>query len=306
MSPAFLTLAQGFKIAVGLAQAAAALWFVTRSARTRVNLAFALAFGTNGIGFAIWNFARPGSRTPHSLALEGRGVLDWIATSALMLFALLLLHMLQKSHVRLLVLPLLIAVTLLVSDIYKARGFHVGFMGFGGLAIYVAAAFALALLALIFASEPRMQVRTQCALFSAALSINYADHIGASIIRPGSVSPATIQLGGMRWDFGADAAIEVAGVLVILGVWLWNVRASNKSRMASLVAVCLVLSFLTGVLARIAAGSYRGLQESGFFGLGLIAATALLVYGVRHGLFSASFDLAVKYEPSVDSSNPSW
>ena len=277
----FIPLAQGFKIAAGLAQAALALWFAARSPRTRPNMAFALAFGTNGLAFAIWNFGRPGSRTLHSLALEGRGVLDWIATLALVLFALSFLQLLQRGRAKVLVLPLILAVTMLVSDSYKARGYHLDLLAFGGLAIYVATAFVLALLGLIFAAEPRMEVRNWCAVFSAALSINYADHIGASIIRSGPASPATIQLGGMRWGFSADVAIEVVGMLVILGPWLWNFREWNKSRTALALVLCLAASFLAGVFVRVAGGSYRTVQESGFFGLGLIAASVLLFYGAR-------------------------
>src|SRR5713226_5399509 len=94
----FIPIAQGFKIAAGLAQVAFALWVVIRGPVTRVNTAFALAFGANGAAFAIWNLARPGSRTPHTLPLEGRGVLDWIATLALILFAWFFLEMLQHSR----------------------------------------------------------------------------------------------------------------------------------------------------------------------------------------------------------------
>lgn len=49
----FFAIAQGFKITAGLAQVAFALWVVIRSPRTRTNVAFALAFGANGIAYAI-------------------------------------------------------------------------------------------------------------------------------------------------------------------------------------------------------------------------------------------------------------
>lgn len=278
--------AQGFKIAAGLAQASAALWFTAKSSLTRMNMAFALAFGANGLAFAIWNFGRPGSRTPHSLTLEGRGVLDWIATLALVLFALFFLQLLERARTKVLVLPLILAATMLASDIYKARDYHLDLLAFGGLAIYVATAFALALLALIFAAELRWEIREPCTVFSTALSVNYADHIGTSLIRSGAAPPATIQLGGMRWGVGADVPIEVAGLLFIVGVWLWNFRTSDKARAALAVVLCLVASFLAGVFVRLVAGNYRAVQESGFFGFGLVAASALLIYARRaRGLF---------------------
>ncbi len=287
----FVAIAQGFKIAAGLAQVAFALWVVIRSPRTRVNTAFAVAFGANGAAFAIWNLARPGLRTPHSLALEGRGVFDWIAALALVLFAVFFLHLLQHSRAKFLILPVSISLVMLASDILKVRAYHLDLLAFGGLAVYLATAFALSLLALIFASQSSVQLRNRCALFCAAFAINYADHIGASIVRPswGSAAQSTIQVGGMRWDSPADAAVQLGATLVILALWLWNLRSSEpgSSRMALTVALSMIASFLAGVLVRLAAGSYRAVQESGFFGLGLIAATALLIYGMlARGLFS--------------------
>ena len=287
----FIAIAQGFKIAAGLAQVAFAIWVMLRCPLTRVNTAFALAFGANGAAFAIWNLTRPGLRTPHSLALEGRGVLDWIATLAMILFAVSFLQMVQHSRVKLLVLPVLIALAMLASDILKAQAYRLDFLGFGGLAIYLTTAFVLSLLGLIFATETSVQVRNRCALFCAALAINYADHMGASIVRPswGSAARSTIQVGGMRWDAPADAAVEIGATLIILAVWLWNLRTSEResSRMALTVVLTMVASILAGLLVRIAVGSYRAVQESGFFGLGLIAVTALLIYGlVARGLFS--------------------
>jgi hypothetical protein len=287
----FIAIAQGFKVATGLAQVAFAIWIMIRRPVTRVNTAFAVSFGANGTAFAIWNVTRPGLRTPHSLALEGRGVFDWIATLAMLLFALFFLRMVQHSRARLLILPVSITLAMLASDILKARAYRLDLLAFGGIAIYLTTAFALSLLALIFATESSIQVRNRCALFCAALAINYADHIGASIVRPswGSVATPTIQVGGMRWDAPADAAVEIGATLIILTLWLWNSRTSERgsSRMALPVVLTMVASFLAGVLVRTAVGSYRAVQESGFFGLGLIAATALLIYGMlARGLFS--------------------
>src|SRR5262249_12582401 len=83
--------------------------------------------------------------------------------------------------------------------------------------------------------------------------------------------------------------VQLAGMLIILGVWVWNSRAwgSESSRMALLVVLCMIAAFLAGVLVRIALGSYRAVQESGFIGAGRIAAVAVLTYGMlRRGLFS--------------------
>jgi hypothetical protein len=279
--------AQGFKVSAGLAQFFVALWVLIRYPRTQVNVAFAVAFGANGAAFAIWNLARPGSRTPHTFALEGRGLLDWVAALALILFALLFRHMVQhQRRMRLLILPEIVAVAMLASDILKARAYHLDIMAFGGLAIYVTTAFVLALLALAFSAEPSETFRNRSALFSAALGINYADHIGASIVCPtmDAASHPTVQLGGIRWDAPTDAAIEVAGTLIILGLRVWN---SRGSRIARITVWCMLVSLLAGVLVRIAAGNYSAVQESGFFGSGLIAATALLIFGMlARGLFS--------------------
>src|SRR2546427_2108468 len=77
--PNLLALAQAFKIAAGLAQVALALWVLAAGRRTWMNIAFALSFGANGIAYAVFNLARPGTRTPGSFALEGRGLFNWIA-----------------------------------------------------------------------------------------------------------------------------------------------------------------------------------------------------------------------------------
>ena len=286
----FLAIAQAFKIAAGLTQLAFALWIVIRGSLTRVNAAFALAFGANGIAFVIWNLTRPGLRTPHSLALEGRGVSDWIAAMAAVLFAVFFLIRYSR-RATLLILPVCIALAMLASDVLKARVYRLDLLGFGGLAIYVTTAFVLSLFGLIFATASSTEVRNQCALFCAALAINFADHIGASIVRPswGAAANSTIQVGGMRWDAPADAAVEISATLIILALWLWNFWASEPrtSRMALIVISTMTISFVAGVLVRLVAGSYRTVQESGFFGLGLLAASALLIYGsLAYGLFS--------------------
>ena len=286
----FPAVAQGFKIVAGLAQVAFALWVVFSSARTKLNLAFALAFGANGAAFVTWNLTRPGLRTPHSLAVEGRGVLDWIAASAVVLFAIFFLIRYSR-RAKLLILPTCIALAMLASDTLKAQAYRLDLLAFGGLAIYVTTAFVLSLLGLIFATESSAEVRNHCALFSAALAINFADHIGASIVRPtwGAAANSTIQVGGMRWDAPADAAIEISATLIIFVMWLSNLRVAEarSSRMALSVVSSMTASFVAGVVVRIVAGSYRTVQESGFFGLGLIAATMLLVYGMIAGtLFS--------------------
>lgn len=93
----------------------------------------------------------------------------------------------------------------------------------------------------------------------------------------------------MRWNAPADAAVEISATLIILALWLWNLRTSERerSRIALTVVLTMVASFLAGLFVRIAVGSYRAVQESGFFGLGLLAATTLLIYGLRaRGLFS--------------------
>jgi len=267
--------AQVFKVAAGLAQVAFALWVVIRRPTT-VNGAFALSFGANGIAYSILNLVRPGLRTPHSFALEGWGLSNWIAALAMLLFGVLFLKMLQQSKSKLLILPVSMALAMLASDTLTARAYHMDLLAFGGLAIYPATAFVLALFALIFATESPVQVRNRRAAFSAALAINSVDHIGASVIRPDRQYPG-------------DVLVQLAGMLIILGVWVWNSRAwgSESSRMALVVVLCIIAAFLAGVLVRIALGSYRAVQESGFIGAGRIAAIAVLTYGMlRRGLFS--------------------
>src|SRR5712692_9211903 len=126
----FIAIAQGFKIAAGLAQVAFALWVVIRGPVTRVNTAFAVAFGANGAAFAIWNLTRPGLRTPHSLALEGRGVLDWVAALALVLFAVFFLHTIPHARATFMTLPGCIALCMLASDILKARSYRLYLLAF--------------------------------------------------------------------------------------------------------------------------------------------------------------------------------
>jgi len=272
----FIAIAQGFKIAAGLAQVAFALWVVIRSPRTRTNVAFALAFGANGLAYAIFNLARPGFRTPHSFALEGWGVFNWIATLVMVLFAVFFLNMLQHARARLLIVPVCIASVMVASDVLQARAYHLELLAFGGIAIYPATGFVLSLFALIFATESSVQVRSQCALFSAALAINSVDHIGAAVVRS-------------DWQFPRSVVTEFTIMLVILGLWLWNSRApgSWNSHVALLVILCMIVPFLAGVLVRVALGSYRAVQESGFIGVGRIGATALLIYGMlARGLLS--------------------
>ena len=209
---------------------------------------------------------------------------------ALLAFAVSFLFRYSR-RATLLILPVCTALAMLASDILKAKAYHLDLLGFGGLAIYVATAFVLALLGLVFAIESSTQVRTQCAFLCAALAINYSDHMGASVVRPswGVAANSTIQVGGMRWDAPADAAVQIGATLIIFALWLWNLRASESGRkqMALTVVTSMSAAFVAGVLVRIAAGSYRTVQESGFFGLGLIAATALLAYGMlAPGLFS--------------------
>jgi hypothetical protein len=272
----FIAIAQGFKIAAGLAQVVFALWVVIRSPRIRTNVAFALAFGANGVAYAIFNLVRPEFRTPHSFALEGRGVFNWIATLAMVLFAVFFLKMLQHARARLLVVPVSIALVMMVSDVLQTRAYHLDFLGFGGMAIYPATGFALVLFALIFMTESSIQLRSQCALYSAALAINSVDHIGAAVVRS-------------DWQFPGAVVTEFTVMLIILGLWLWNSRVEGleSSRMALTVVFFIVAPFLAGVFVRIALGSYRAVQESGFIGAGRIAATGLLVYGMlARGLFS--------------------
>lgn len=277
----FAEVAQVFKIAAGTGQFACAVWLLIRYPRTRVIIAFAVAFGTTGVAFAVWNFARPGARTPHTFALEARGLLDWVAVVALMLFALFCLRTVENRHrLRLLVIPLLIAAPMLVSDILKARAYHLDLMAFGGLAMYVTTAFVLALLASAFSAHSSIDLRNGAALLAAVLAVNYADHVGASIIPTFNSAHPTIQLGGMHWEAPADVAIELSGTLIILGLWLWNARGSAIPRIT---VISMVVSLAAGVLVRVIAGNYRVVQESGFFGLGLFAGTAILMYGMARG-----------------------
>jgi hypothetical protein len=259
--PTLLALAQAFKIAAGVAQLALALWLLVAGRRTAMNVAFAVSFGANGIAYAIWNLARPGLRTSGSLALEGRGVFNWIAVAAMLAFALAVLLAVERRRLIHWVTAIVIGGPGLFVAISKGQATHLDVVAFGGTIIYPTTAFALGALAAVFATTSSVALRTYCGMISAALVINSVDHLGAGF------GPA-----------GTDAPVELLSMTILFTCWLWNAwrRSLND---ATLVVACMVAPFVAGVLVRMAVGSYLAVQQSGFIGVGRFAAVAVLVYG---------------------------
>lgn len=273
--PISLAAAQVFKISAGLGQVAFALWLMVRGPRTRVNVAFAVAFAANGVAYAIFNLALPGSRTPDSVVVQGRGLFNWIAVVAIILFAVFFAQTVRHRASSWLI-ALGIALMILLSDVIEARERGLGLLAFGGTAVYPATAFALALFPLLFARNSELDVRTRCAWFAAAFSVNSVDHLGAGVIQPGPLS-------------SGHAVVQIGAMSIILVLWLWNARRSSVAQLSLPLAVVfwMIAPFVAGVFVRIALGSYRGVQEVGFVGAGRLVATGLLVYGMRvRGLFS--------------------
>src|SRR5438309_8907089 len=119
--PNLLALAQAFKIAAGLAQVALALWVLAAGRRTWMNIAFALSFGANGIAHAVFNLARPGTRTPVSFALEGRGLFNWIAVVAMVAFAIAVIRATERQRPTQWLAPLALGVSGLLTAITNGR-----------------------------------------------------------------------------------------------------------------------------------------------------------------------------------------
>lgn len=270
----YLLAAQIFKIAAGLAQSGFALWLVIRATGTRVNLAFALAFGANGVAYAIFNLIPPALRNADSWAAQGWGMFNWVAAVAMVSLAVFFARA-ARRRVSTWLAALAIALPVLGSEVIEARERGTTLLVFGGTAVYPATAFALALFPLLFAMNPDRNVRTRCALLAAALSINSVDHLGAGVIQPGPLSPE-------------HAIVQIGAMSVILGLWVWNTRQADAGSLHLLLIVVffMLAPFLAGVMVRLAVGSYRGVQEMGFIGAGRFLAVGMLVYGMCvRGLF---------------------
>lgn len=274
--PTYLIAAQILKIAAGVAQLGFAVWLVRRLPRTRVNLAFAVAFGANGVAYAIFNLALPGSRTPDSWPVQARGFFNWIAVAAVVLFAVFFAQTARRRTSAWLY-AMGITLAILASDILEAQHRGVGLLAFGGTAVYPATAFALALFPLLFATDPNGEVRARCACFGSALAINSVAHLGAGVIQPGPMAPGVV-------------AVQIGALSSILALWLWNARGVHAAdaRLALTVVCWMLGAFLAGMIVRLAVGSYRGVQEVGFIGVGRLLATGLLVHGALvHAVFGS-------------------
>jgi hypothetical protein len=263
-----LLIGQLLKIASGVAQLGCALWLLARAPRTRVTLAFAIAFGVNGIAYAIFNFALPGARTLASWTVEWRGVFNWIAIVALVLFGIFVAREHRRRPSTWLI-AIAVALIMLAPDVVEARRRGVELLAFGGTAIYSATAFVLALFPLLFALNSETEVRSLCGVVGAALSINSVDHLGAEMIQPGPIGPA-------------HAAIRVGAMAIVLALWIWTSRGvpAEDARLVRLVIVWMIVPFVAGVVVRLATESYRGVQEVGFIGAGRFAACGVLIYGI--------------------------
>jgi hypothetical protein len=271
--PDLLALAQVFKIAAGLAQVALALWVLAAGRRTWMNIAFALSFGANGIAYAVFNLARPGTRTPGSFALEGRGLFNWIAVAAMVAFASAVILATERRRPIQWLAPFALGVPGMLTATTNGQAEHIDLLAFGGTIIYPTTAFALGALAAVFATTTSASLRSYCGLVSAALVINSVDHLGAGL-GAGLVAPTT------------TSSVELTTMTILLAFWLWRAW-QDRSRIAVLIVVCMVAPFVAGVLVRLAVGSYLAVQQSGFIGVGRFAAVAVLALG--RGVFASSF-----------------
>lgn len=266
--------AQGLKIMAGLAQVGLAAWVVRRWPRIRVNVAFALAYGANGVAFAIWNLVPPELRVGGSPVLEWWGLLNWVAAGAMAVFLLSFLDVLGRRTWMWLIALAVTAAPMLYPTMMDARVHGLDLVTFGGRAIYVVTAFGLAVFALGYARESRPEVRMQCAFFGAALAVNSLAHIGAAIAFPLSL----------------DAAADLNPMLLVMGVWAWSAREADHGEPILVLTVLLSMAapFLAGMLVRGVGGSYQMVQRSGFVGVARLAATGILAHGIgRAGLLSA-------------------
>lgn len=262
---------QLLKIIAGTAQVAFGAWLAARRPRSAISLAFAISFGANGLAYVFFNLGLPGQRAAGSLAVEGRAVCNWIASAAMLVFATLLT---RSSRMKLALLSGIIVGALVFAADLLARG-RLSFLQFGGIAIYPATDLVLGMLPIVFINDSGI-LRESSAWLAAALAINSVDHLGAEVIKP--AQPMVVWL-------------QIAAMVFVLALWFAGgfMRERRRWRAILLVVACMILPFLAGVLVRLAAGSYIGVQRSGFIGVGRLIATGLLVYGtIRASLFSTT------------------
>lgn len=261
-------LAQVLKILAGVAQLGFGIWLVLRGPRSTLTTSFALYFGANGIAYVFFNIAMPGQRTPKSLAVQGWAAFNWIATIAVVVFASSLIR--NARHRKLTTLAgVSVGGIVLAAELLSS---HQSFVQFGGTAIYASTALVLGALPILFMTESGMAQAT--AWLGAALAINSVDHLGAGVITR-----------------SAPWLMQVAAMGIVLALWIiaaFTRKEANWKPMF-LVVACLIVPFLAGALVTEAAGSYVGMQRSGFIGIGRLVATALLAYSTaRARLFSCS------------------
>jgi len=262
-----LLAAQWLKIASGVAQLAFALWLGARGRRSAALLAFAISFGANGIAYALFNTSPPGQRTSESLAVQGRAVFNWIAVVAMILFVIAWLKNARRGGGPALV-GTAVALATVTGTVIAAQAHRLGLLEFGGIAIYPATALALGVLPVLFRAGPPIP-RAELAFVAAALAINSVDHLGAELVRPGPNPEAAVTL-------------QLCAMAVVLALWLRNALGADPvdRRRALMVVACLVAPFVAAILVRVAAGSYAGVQRSGLIGVGRLAATGVLAYGM--------------------------
>jgi len=178
-----------------------------------MNIAFALSFGANGIAYAVFNLARPGTRTPGSFALEGRGLFNWIAVVAMVAFVIAVIRATERQRPIQWLAPLALGVPGLLTAITNGQAERIDLLAFGGTIIYPTTAFALGALAAVFATTASTSLRSYCGLVSAALVINSVDHLGAGL-GAGLVAPTT------------TSSVELTTMTILLAFWLW--RADSR------------------------------------------------------------------------------
>lgn len=265
-----MTYPQLFKIASGAAQVVGGVWLVAawpataRPSRRIVGL-FGLAFALNGIAYAIFNTALPGTRTAGTFALEGRGVFNWLSIAAMLAFVGGVLASTDRSTTVAAVLGVVLGGIELDGIIASGTASTIDWLAWSGQLIAVARAGVLGVLVVTCAMTRSAEARRFYAFISAALIIDSVGHLGAGIVPPRSSPP-----------------LELVGTAILVALWVRNalIRADER-RLASAVVICAVAFFAAGTLTRLVVGSYRAVQASGFIGVGRLIASAIVVAAAR-------------------------
>ena len=248
----------------GAAQVALALYVFARARSGRDADAFALFFGANGFAFLLRNLIPHGHALFPLLGLTVWGVLNWVASAALLILSLRWLADAWRARLPALYAAASVGLVLGVLS-WAAAPPSVTLVAFGGAAVYSAVAYVLVLALLSSAGDDEARI-TEAAFFTAVLGVNSALHAGVSVVGGGSV-----------YNFAH------AAVLLFLAVaWLLRVRGARGWRPAAALASALTGAGLcVGAAAAAALGSVAAVQDSGIYGVGRMLSAAVAAYALN-------------------------